>query len=38
MIVSYQSGVIKIYNFDQTRKYIHELKGHQNDCFSIFIP
>lgn len=38
MMISYQSGVIKIYNFDFTKKYMYELKGHQNDCFTIFVP
>jgi len=37
MAVAYESGVIKIYQLDWTKKYLLELKGHQSTCQSIYI-
>ncbi len=37
MAVGYESGVIKIFHFDQSRKYLLDLKGHQVACTTLHI-
>ena len=38
MAAGYQSGTIKLYHFDESHKYIQELRGHQVGCLSLLIP
>jgi WD40 repeat protein len=37
MAVAYESGVIKMYQMDGSKKYLLDLKGHQSTCQSIYI-
>lgn len=37
IIFSHESGVIKIYRFNPTKKYLQELRGHQKQCNSLYI-
>ena len=38
MAVGYQSGAVKIYQLDDSRKYVHELRGHQSSCLTVLVP
>jgi WD40 repeat protein len=38
MAAGYQSGTIKLYHFDDSRKYLQELRGHQGACMSVLVP
>lgn len=37
IIFGHESGAIKIYRFNETRKYLQELRGHQKKCHSLII-
>jgi WD40 repeat protein len=37
MAVAFQSGVVKIFHLDQSKKYLLDLKGHQAACSSVYI-
>jgi len=38
LAVGFESGVIKIFRLDQSRKYILDLKGHQTACTTLLVP
>lgn len=38
MTAGFQSGTIKVYHFDESRKYLQELRGHQGACLSLLVP
>ena len=38
MAVGYESGIIKMYAFEESRKYLAELRGHQASCISLLVP
>jgi hypothetical protein len=38
MAVGYQSGAVKVYHFDDSRKYVQELRGHQSACLTLLVP
>ncbi len=38
MAVGFESGVVKVFYLDQSKKYLADLKGHQAACTTLLIP
>jgi WD40 repeat protein len=38
LAVGFESGVIKIFLLDESRKYLLDLKGHQTSCTALLVP
>lgn len=38
MAVAFESGVVKVFYLDHSKKYLADLKGHQAACTTLLIP